>query len=279
MIKHGHILDLPILRRKPEGLVLGNEEEQVTIPLLEARHGDVGDRRIRVYVERGANGGWQATTRLPKVAVGRFARLRVVDFDGHDALVDQGVEPLLRIPEAEQHAPLERGRWYTITVVADRSTGALVGTSRVEEHLDNRVLRVEEGDKVDLLVFARSPLGLSVIVNDRHQGLVHASDVFRPVDVGDRVEGWVRRIRPDNKLDIVLQPIGYRSAVVDHSGRLEERLRRNGFIPFSDRSAPEEILDAFGMSKKAFKQAIGNLYKQRLVRIEDDRVVWIGPRR
>jgi hypothetical protein len=279
MIKHGHILDLPILRRKPEGLVLGNEEEQVVIPLLEARHGDVGDRRIRVYAERDTNGGWTATTRLPKVAVGRFARLRVVDFDGPDALVDHGVEPLLRIPEEEQHAPLERGRWYTITVVADRISGALVGTSRVEDHLDNRVLRVEEGDKVDLLVFARSPLGLSVIVDDRHQGLVHASDVFRPVDVGDRVEGWVRRIRPDNKLDIVLQPIGYRSAVVDHSGRLEERLRRQGFIPFSDRSAPEEILDAFGMSKKAFKQAIGNLYKQRLVRIEDDRVVWIGPRR
>ena len=279
MIKHGHILDLPILRRKPEGLVLGNEEEQVTIPLLEARHGDVGDRRIRVYVERGASGGWQATTRLPKVAVGRFARLRVVDFDGNDALVDHGVEPLLRIPEAEQHAPLERGRWYTITVVADRSTGALVGTSRVEEHLDNRVLRVEEGDKVDLLVFARSPLGLSVIVNDRHQGLVHASDVFRPMDVGDRVEGWVRSIRPDNKLDIVLQPIGYRSAVVDHSGRLEERLKRQGFIPFTDSSHPQAIQEAFGMSKKAFKQAIGNLYKQRLVRIEDDRVVWIGPRR
>nr|MCU0320596.1 hypothetical protein [Flavobacteriales bacterium] len=108
MIKHGHILDLPILRRKPEGLVLGNEEEQVVIPLLEARHGDVGDRRIRVYAERDTNGGWTATTRLPKVAVGRFARLRVVDFDGPDALVDHGVEPLLRIPEEEQHAPLER---------------------------------------------------------------------------------------------------------------------------------------------------------------------------
>jgi predicted RNA-binding protein (virulence factor B family) len=279
MMKHGHILDLPILRRKPEGLILGDEEEQVIIPLQEARHGDVGDRRIRVYVERGANGGWQATTQLPKVSVGRFARLRVLDLDGTDVLVERGVEPPLRIPETEQHAPMERGRWYTITVVTDRRTGALVGTSRVEDHLDNRVLRVEEGDKVDLLVFARSPIGLSVIVNDRHQGLVHASDVFRPVDVGDRVEGWVRRIRPDNKLDIVLQPIGYRSAVVDHSGRLEERLRRQGSIPFSDRSAPEDILDAFGMSKKSFKQAIGNLYRQRLVRIEDDRVVWIGPRR
>ncbi|MBK9416621.1 MAG: hypothetical protein IPO05_15690 [Flavobacteriales bacterium] len=121
-----------------------------------------------------------------------------------------------------------------------------------------------------------SDLGLSVIENNRHHGLVHANEVFKPVSVGDRLTGYVKTVRPDGKLDIVLQPIGYRQYIDAHTALLAKRLEAKGFLPLSDKSSAEDIHAEFGISKKAFKKALGALYKERLVRIGEDGIVWVG---
>ncbi len=132
---------------------------------------------------------------------------------------------------------------------------------------------------MDLLVHGRSDLGLSVIVNNAHGGLVHANEIFKQVSVGDRLTGYVKTIREDNKLDITLQPIGYRQYNDANTDLLVKRLKgAGGFLPFNDKSSPEEIYAEFGMSKKAFKQALGALYKTRKVEIEEDGVRLVEPK-
>ncbi len=130
---------------------------------------------------------------------------------------------------------------------------------------------------MELLVFGRSEMGWSVIVNDKHQGLVHANDVFKPISMGDRISGFVKTVRTDNKLDITLQPIGYDHYNDANVVLLARRLKQHeGFLPLTDKSSPEEIYRVFGISKKAFKKALGALYKERKVRIEEQGIVWVG---
>lgn len=191
-------------------------------------------------------------------------------------MMDWGLEPPLLVPHDEQKKPLEEGRWYVVGVYLDPETDRVQASTRIERYLDNAQLTVGKGDTVSLLVFGRSELGLSVIVNNKHQGLVHANEVFKPVSIGDRITGYVKTIREDNKLDITLQPIGYRQYIDVHTAMVAKRIQANkGFLPLSDKSSAEEIYAEFGISKKAFKKALGALYKERLVRIGEDGVVWV----
>ena len=171
---------------------------------------------------------------------------------------------------------MEEGRYYVVRVALDEETDRLYASSRVEHFLDNSTLTVKVNEEVALMVFERSELGLNVIVNNIHQGLVHNNEVFRHASIGDRITGYVRRIRDDHKLDIVLQPIGYRQYIDAHTTLLAKRLEAKGMLPLTDKSSAEEIYAEFGISKKAFKKALGALYKERLVRIGEDGVVWIG---
>lgn len=277
MIRPGRTQELRILRRTREGLVLGDDDPiEVVLPLNEAPREGSEEGYLRVYVDPGADGKLIATTRFPKIEAGTFAKLRVVAIRGAGAHVDRGMESPLLIPHEDQKKPMEEGRWYVMGAYYDKEQKRLHGSTRIEELLDNTELTVAEKAKVDLLVFGKSDLGLSVIVNDKHQGLVHANDVFRPVTVGDRLVGYVKTVRPDNKLDIVLQPIGYRQYIDAHTALLGKRLEAKGYLPLTDKSSAEEIYEEFGISKKAFKKALGALYKERLVRIGEDGIVWVG---
>lgn len=276
MIGIGRIQDLRILRRLPGRLVLGDDDRlELVVP-------DTADRArradtLRVFVHLDRDGKPVATTTMPKAEVGRFATMRVLAARSSGVLVDWGVEPALLVPREEQHRPLEEGRSHVVRVYLDEETGQVRGSTRVERFLDNTHLSVQPGDQVDLLVFGRSELGFSVVVNERHQGLVHANEVFKPIAVGDRIVGYVKNVREDHKLDITLQPIGYRRYIDAHTALVAERIQaKNGFLPLSDKSSAEDIHAEFGISKKAFKKALGALYKDRLVRIGDEGVTWIG---
>lgn len=276
MIQTGRIQELTILRRTAERLVLGDDDaEELVLPASADPTGMADTLRVFVYI--GSNGEQVATTKLPKAEVGRFATMRVIAIRGAGALVDWGLEPPLLVPHEEQRKPLEQGRYHVVRVYLDVETGRVQGSTRVERFLDNEVLTVQKGDAVDLLVYGRSELGFSVIVDDLYHGLIHANEVFKPVSVGDRLTGHVKNIREDHKLDITLQPIGYRQYIDAHTAMVAERIRaKNGFLPLGDKSSAETIHAEFGISKKAFKKALGALYKERLVRIGDEGVVWIG---
>lgn len=277
MIHTGRIQDLIVLRTTSDGLVLGDDEgNDVLLTNSEQTKGDLAGSSMRVFVCRDRAGSQLATTALPKAGEGQFAQMRVSAIRGAGALMDWGIEPHLLVPHDEQNRPMEEGRWYVVRVALDDATDTLFGSTRIEHYLDNTNLSVQRGDAVELLVFGRSDLGLSVIVNDRHQGLVHASDIFKTVSPGDRITGYVKQVREDRKLDIALQPIGYRQYIDVHTAMLAKRLEARAFLPLTDKSSAEDIYAEFGISKKAFKKALGALYKERLVRIGEDGIVWVG---
>ena len=277
MIRPGQTQELLILRKTPEHLVLGDDDAtELFLPIKEAGADAVEGGTLRVFVYHDREGRLLATTRAPKVEAGRFGRLRVSAIRGSGALLDWGLEPALLVPHEDQKKPMEEGRWYVVGAYFNPETQRIHGSTRIDDLLDNEQLTVEKGAKVDLLVYGKSDLGLPVIVNDKHYGLVHANEVFTTVSVGDRITGYVKQFRPDKKLDIVLQPIGYRQYIDVHTALLGKRLEAQGFLPLTDKSSAEEIYKEFGISKKAFKKALGALYKERLVRIGEDGIVWAG---
>ncbi len=277
MISIGRIQELRILRRNQDRLILGDDDQlEIQLPTSADPTGRAEVLRVFVYPDR--DGMLLATTKMPKAEVGRCATMRVLAIRGAGAHMDWGVEPPLLVPHEEQKKPLEEGRSQVVRVFLDEETGRVLGSTRIENYLDNYALTVKAGDTVELLVYGRSDLGFSVVVNDIHHGLVHANDVFKPVSVGDRLTGYVKTVREDFKLDITLQPIGYRQYIDANTALVAKRIQAyNGFLPLGDKSSAEDIYDEFGISKKAFKKALGALYKDRLVRIEDDGVAWIGP--
>lgn len=278
MIHTGRIQDLTVLRRTSEGLVLGDDDTvEIVLPSNECPKGAEEGTVVKVFVFRDKDGKHVVTTRKPKAQVGEFAMMRMIATRGAGATVDWGMEPPLLVPHEEQKRDMDVDRWYVVRVALDPETDRLYGSTRIEAFLDNTLLTVKQGDEVSLMVFGRSDLGLSVIVNDIHQGLVHNSEVFKQVSIGDRIAGHVKTVREDNKLDIVLQPIGYRQFIDVNTAMLAKRIQsRGGFLPLTDKSSAEDIYSEFGISKKAFKKALGALYKDRLVRLEEAGVVWVG---
>lgn len=277
MISTGRTQDLLVHRRTESGLILGDDDAaEVLLPNAECPKDIKEGSSVRVFVYRDKEGRHVATTIAPKVQVGEFAILRARAIRGAGAHLDWGFEPPLLVPHEEQKKPMEEGRWYVVRVALDDETDHPYGSTRIERFLDNSKLTVAKGDKVDLLVHGSSDLGYSVIVNHAHHGLLHANEVFKPVSIGDRLTGYVKQVRPDNKLDIVLQPIGYRQYIDAHTALLAKRLEARGMLPLTDKSSADDIYAEFGISKKAFKKALGALYKERLVRIGEDGIVWVG---
>jgi predicted RNA-binding protein (virulence factor B family) len=279
VIHTGHIQELRILRSTSVGLYLGDDAgAEVLLPnkYVPARH-DQGSM-VRVFVHRDSEDRPVATTLTPKILLDGFALLRVNAVTRLGAFLDMGLEKDLLVPFSEQDRKLEEGRWLVATMRLDERTDRLYGSTRIERYLDNAELTVAEGDPVELLPFRHSDLGWAAIVNGRHLGLLHDSDIFRPLTMGEAISGHVKQVRPDHKLDLTLQAPGYRQYNDANASLLAERLQQhNGFLPLTDKSPPEAIYRQFGISKKAFKQAVGALYKARLVRIANDGIHWTGP--
>lgn len=282
MIHTGRTQDLVILRNTSVGLFLGDDEgNEVLLPNKYVPDEHDQGTVISVFVYRDSEDRQIATTLEPKIQLNGFASLRVNAVDRMGAFMDLGVEKDLLVPFKEQQRKLEDGRWYVTYMALDEHTDRLYGSTRIDKHLSNSELTVAEGDKVELLVFGRSEMGWSVIVNNKHQGLIHGNEVFKPISVGDHITGHVKTVRADNKLDIMLQPIGYEQYNDANTALLAKRLQQHdGFLPFTDKSSPEDIHRMFGISKKAFKKALGALYKEHKVLIEEQGIVWVdGPDR
>jgi predicted RNA-binding protein (virulence factor B family) len=277
-IHTGKTQELTIVRRRKEGISLSDEAGTEIMLRPNDRPADESlGGKVTVFVYRDSSGEQVATTKQPKAHIGQFAQLRVRTVEDEGAYLDWGVDTDLFVPYRDQKKPLEEGRWCIVRVALDERSDRIYGSTRLDDFLSNAQLNVKQGDKVDLVVFGKSELGLSVIVNNEHQGLVHANEVFQQRSIGDRIPGYVKQVRPDNKLDITLQPIGYRKYNDANTEMLAKRLQtRTGFLPLNDKSSAEAIYAEFGISKKAFKQALGALYKERKVRIEDEGIVWIG---
>ena len=188
------------------------------------------------------------------------------------AFLDWGLVKELFCPFKEQAFKMKAGGWYLVYCYLDDETNRLVASSKTNRFLDNKVLTVEQFEEVDIIISHPSELGMNVIVNNTHLGLVFNNEIFKDISVGDKLKGIVKKIRPGNKLDISLNQIGYRQIEPNAEYILTELTDNDGFLPLNDKSTPEQIKNLLQMSKKSFKKAIGSLYKERKIDIKDDGV-------
>lgn len=255
------------------------EDEEGNDVLLPQKYVDPDlqeDDMVSVFIYKDSEDRIIATTLRPKVEVNQFGVLQVMELNQFGAFLEWGVEKHLFVPYREQPKKLEEGKYYLIYVYVDDATHRLVGTTRIHRHLQP----AQEGDlqvneKVELVICERTELGVKVIVNHKYNGLIFNSDIRQTIKMGYRLAGFVKRIREDGKLDIVLQPEGY-DKVEGLSRKMLQLLSENdGFIHLTDKSSPEDIEHLTGWSKKVFKQVVGNLYKQRLILIGENGITLV----
>ena len=272
MIHIGDYNKLIILRDTEPGLFLGDSDDQeVLLPnRYVPENFEIGEQ-IDVFVYLDNEERIVAVTDHPYIKKGEFALLRCNSVNDIGAFLDWGLVKELFCPFREQAFPMKIGGWYLVFCYLDKTSDRLVASSKTNRFLDNKELSVEAFDEVDLIVSHPSDLGMNVIVNKMHLGLIFNQDLFKDISVGDKLKGIIKKIRPGNKLDITLDKIGYRNIEPNAKLILEYLLNdEKGYIKLTDKSSPEAIKSILQMSKKSFKKAVGTLYKQRRIRIELD---------
>ncbi|MGB6268011.1 MAG: S1-like domain-containing RNA-binding protein [Olleya sp.] len=271
MIQIGEYNTLEILRDTEPGLFLGDaENNEVLLPnRYVPEHFEIGDT-LDVFVYLDNEERIIATTTEPYIKRGEFAMLRCNAVSKFGAFLDFGLVKELFCPFKEQAFPMKKGGWYLVHCYLDEITERLVASSKTNRFLDNKVLTVEEFEEVDIIVSHPSDLGMNVIVNNSHSGLIYKDNIFQDISVGDKLKGTVKKIRPGNKLDISLGQIGYRNIEPNADKIMQELEDNSGYLALTDKSNPELIKDQLQMSKKTFKKAIGTLYKQKLIDIKED---------
>lgn len=271
MIQIGEFHTLEILRDTEPGLFLGNADgDEVLLPNRYVPETfEIGDD-IEVFIYLDNEERIIATTDEPFIIKGEFAMLRCNAVTNHGAFLDFGLVKELFCPFKEQAFPMKKGGWYLVYCYIDEISERLVASSKTNRFLDNKNLTVKEFEEVELIVSHPSDMGMNVIVNDSHFGLIYKDNIFQDLHVGDRVKGIVKKIRPGNKLDIALGQIGYRNIEPNAQYIFTYLQDNSGFLPLNDKSSPEAIKQELEMSKKTFKKAIGALYKDKKITIEAD---------
>jgi predicted RNA-binding protein (virulence factor B family) len=271
MIHLGQINTLEILRETNHGMYLIDEEDnQVLLPNRYVPETFKIWDKIDVFVYLDNEERLVAATDMPYIMRDRYALLRCNQVTDYGAFLDWGLVKELFCPFQEQAFKMKAGGWYLVHCYLDEKTDRLVASSKTNRFLDNSTLTVAEFDEVDLIVSHPSDLGMNVIVNKTHLGLIYKNNIFTDISVGDKLKGIVKKIRPGNKLDIALGQIGYRNIEPNAERILHELEDNSGFCNLTDKSSPEAIKEQFQMSKKNFKKAIGSLYRQRLIEIKSD---------
>lgn len=270
MIQIGTDNTLKIARNTSVGLYLTDGETDILLPnKYIPKKWEIGEEII-VFVYLDQEERPVATTLEPYIYLHEFALLRVNYTNKFGAFLDMGLEKDLFVPFKEQARPMQDGKWYLVYMYLDEKTNRLVGSSRLNQFLDNKEVTVQEGEEVDLVVSHITDLGINVIINEKHKGLLYKNEVFEDLRTGDRIIGYIKTIRPDGKIDVVRHPVGFDGVLKSAAVILEELERNNGFLGLHDQSHPEDIKTVLNMSKKNFKKAIGNLYKQQKILIKED---------
>jgi len=271
MIRLGEYNTLEILRETDPGLYLGDTEENVV--LLPHRYKpenfNIGDM-LEVFVYLDYEERPVATTLTPHVLLNDFGYLHCSDVNEFGAFMDWGLQKQLFVPFKEQARPMKVGNWYIVYLSMDEQTSRLVGSSKTNKYLNNDTVTLEKFDEISIMVTHITELGANVIINGKHKGLIFINDIFEDIRTGDTMKAFVKSVREDNKIDVVLQSPGYRSIEPNANFILDELKAAGGFMPLHDKSDPQDIKNELGMSKKSFKKAIGTLYKEKQIVIKPD---------
>lgn len=270
MIEIGKYNTLKIARDTKVGLYLSDGETDILLPnKYVPENFQIGDE-ITVFVYLDHEERPVATTLEPYIFLNEFALLRVNYTNKFGAFLNWGMEKDLFVPFKEQARPMEQGKRYLVYMYIDEKTKRLVASSKTNQFLNNNKITVEVGEEVDLIVSHITEVGINVIINEKHKGLLYKNEVFEDLRTGDRIIGYIKNIRPDGKIDVSRQPFGMERIDASAQSILDELKASRGFLRLNDDSHPEDIKTVLQMSKKTFKKAIGTLYKQKLIDIKED---------
>ena len=268
MVKVGEYNVLNVLRPVDFGVYLDDGKEGILLPARFVPPGTKTGDALKVFIYHDSEDRIIATTQEPKAVLGEIAKLRTISTTAQGAFLDWGLMKDLFVPKSKQITRMIPNGEYLVKVYLDEQTGRLAATEKLEPFLSNEQLTVKELEEVDLIVYRRTDIGYVVIINNRHTGVLHFNEIYRHITVGDKFKGFIKKIYADNKIDVAAGKPGY-GRVEDETGKVKRLLQENGgYLPFYDKSDPEAIYDFFGMSKKTFKMAVGNLYKQRVIALE-----------
>jgi predicted RNA-binding protein (virulence factor B family) len=276
MIKIGEFNTLEIIREAEQGIYLADEEgNEVLLPNRYIPESFKIWDKIEVFVYLDNEERPVAVTDKPYITLNDFAVLRCNEVNNYGAFLDWGLLKELFCPFKEQAFKMKPGGWYLVYCYMDKTSGRLVASSKTNQFLDNKELTVKQFDEVDLIISHPSELGMNVIVNKKHLGLIFKDDIYKDLSVGDKIKGLVKKVRKDNKLDITLGQVGYRNIEPNAEIIMQHLEDNSGFLNLTDKSSPEDIKEQLQMSKKNFKKAVGTLYKKRLIEIKDDGIYLI----
>jgi predicted RNA-binding protein (virulence factor B family) len=270
LMENGKVNRLKIARVEDQGYYLIDDKDEEFLLPAENIDGSLKEgEEIEVFIYKDKS--LIVSSKLPYVQMEQFENLKVTQVNELGALVDWGLDKDLLVPFDEQISEMKEGQSYVVFVFEDEDTGVLRGSQRVDEFVFFDEVDVKRGDEVDLLLHRESDLGVNVIVNNLYKGLIFKSDLHKKVKMGDRTKGYVKQVREDGKIDILLEPLGYKESVVSNTQAVLNVLKAHkNFIPLTDKSDPNDVKRILGLSKKAFKRAVGHLYKQKLIDIRQD---------
>lgn len=229
-------------------------------------------QKVDVFIYNDSEDRPVATTETPLIELNNFAFLTVKDVNQFGAFLDWGLEKDLLVPFKEQNSKMVEGGIYLVRLIVDEQTNRLIGTAKINRYLDEKPTDLEIGDEVDLFVAGATDLGQKVIVNNRYAGLIFEDRIVQPLEDGQTLKGYVEFIRQDGKIDISLVPLGIEKFDFFTERLLEYLNEHGGKIELTDKSDPDLIRAALGISKKSFKKAVGNLYKKKIIKLNDDSI-------
>lgn len=269
-VKLGKYNQLEVVKEVDFGVYLdGGEGEEILLPARYVPEGCKPGEVLNVFIYLDNEERLVATTLDPLVQVGQFAYLEVAWVNEFGAFLNWGLMKDLFVPFREQKMKMQKGHKYIVHAHVDEDSYRIMASAKVERYLSKEAPQYEPGEGVDILVWQKTDLGFKVIVENQFSGLLYQNEIFQPVETGMRLRAYIKQVREDGKIDLVLQKPGA-GKVDDFSEVLWQYIKdHDGFITLNDKSAAEAIYDTFGVSKKTFKKAVGDLYKRRLVVLEE----------
>lgn len=274
MFKLGTYQTLNVSRISDPGYYLqdtsSKKDQEVLLPNKLATRDMQKGENVRVFLYKDGEERLTATMQEPRITLNSISFLEVKDSNNFGAYLDWGLDKDLFVPHREQIGTMREGQSYLVYMYLDEQTNRLAASMKIDRFLDHSDLSVKENEEVDLWIWQETDLGYKVIINEKHEGLIYHNEFYRDVNTGDRMTGYIKQIRTDEKIDVTLRPIGY-SKVEPNAKFILQRLEQSdGYLDLHDKSDPEDIHNRLEMSKKTFKKAIGRLYKEDIIRIEDD---------
>lgn len=273
MVEIGRYNILTVVKIVDFGVYLdGGERGEILMPKEYVPVNCSPDDEVKVFVYFDSEDRIVATTEEPAVMVGEFAWLKVVAVSKVGAFLDWGLRKDLLVPFREQREPMAEGRSYLVYAYVDKASDRIVASTKIDKFLDQVYPEYEPNEEVELLIVRKTDLGYAVIINNAHWGLIYDNEIFQSIKIGQKLKGYVKAVREDDKIDISLQPSGY-GKIEGLAGIILEKLKDyDGVLDLSDKSDPAEIYRIFGCSKKNYKKALGTLFRQGLIELGDTEV-------